>query len=106
MKLRRNDDGSFGALEDEGTWYVLVVQRSESSAPFGTVVSQALGKPDDDHGLRRAARVHAQRGEFCVEIWQSVPGTWSEPDILLETWLRDGTCVVHSAPLPPMTAIG
>jgi hypothetical protein len=101
MKMQRQADGSFKATECDGAWYVIMLQRREQDVPHGGICSSTLGRVDKD-GLRLSARYHAMRGLwFSVEIWQSVPGTWATPDLLLESYLSDGTCIVHNAPTPP-----
>jgi hypothetical protein len=107
MKLQPQADGTFLASAIEDAWYVLVVKKTETDAPCCIVCSRFLGSVTDDEGLRRTAHYHATSGRWCsVEIWQSAPGTWSEPSVLLETYQRDGTCAIQSAPLPPGTTNG
>jgi len=112
MKIQRQADGTFIVSESEGTWYVLIVKKTEADEPLPLCCCRILGRADKDcpaeeEGLRWSARHNAMGGRWCsVEIWQSVPGTWSEPGVLLETYRADGTYVVHSAPLPPATIGG
>lgn len=101
MRLRRSEDGTFLALEVDGTGYVLMV-RAPGSDPIPLICCGVLGTGD---GLRSSARHNAVSGRWStVEIWQAAAGTWSEPELLLESYALDGTCVVHNAPRPPATA--
>lgn len=86
--------------------YVLLVRRETDGAPIRLVLSGALGNVDEDgSGLRWSAKHNATRGRWAVvQIWQVTAGTWSDPDLLLESYLPDGTCIVHRDPQLPATA--
>ena len=106
MKLRRHGEGFVAVGGPDGPMYILMVRRETESDPFALVLCGTLGSVDEDgSGLRWSARYNAMRGRWAVvQIWQAVSGTWSDPDLLLESYLPDGSCVVHRELNPPATA--